>query len=132
MPSSDGLADCKTTTRDANLVIGLFSPFKYGLRDYEGYDITKFKNNIRFMQVLEDRDNGAGGQICPLFFDGTVGMFAELPLPTDKVEIDKCLEYINTTVRKRFTYTFMGISIRRSKIRRWRMFLNKVLKYIKR
>lgn len=132
MPSSDGLADCKTTTRDANLVIGLFSPFKYGLRDYEGYDITKFKNNIRFMQVLEDRDNGAGGQICPLFFDGAVGMFAELPLPTDKVEIDKCLEYINTTVRKRFTYTFMGISIRRSKIRRWRMFLNKVLKYIKR
>lgn len=26
-PSSDGLADCKTTTRDANMVIGLYSPF---------------------------------------------------------------------------------------------------------
>ena len=68
--SSDGLADCKTTTRDANLVLGLYSPFKYGLQEHEKYDITKFRNNIRFLYVIEDRDNGSAGQICPLFFDG--------------------------------------------------------------
>ena len=78
-PSSDGLADCKTTTRDANMVIGLYSPFKYGLREYEGYDITKFRNHRRFMEVIEDREYGAGGQICPLVLDGAVSTVNELP-----------------------------------------------------
>lgn len=118
MPSSDGLADCKTTTRDANLVLGLYSPFKYGLKDYEKYDITKFKNNIRFMQVIEDRDNGSAGQICPLFFDGAVSVFKELPLPEDKAGIDRYLSYIETTVRKRSNVTFMGVKVRR-KLHKW-------------
>lgn len=130
MPSSDGLADCKTTTRDANLVLGLYSPFKYGLKEYEGYDITKFKNNIRFMQVIEDRDNGAGGQICPLFFDGAVSSFTELPLPNNKPELDRCLEYIETVVRRRTNYTFMNISIRKAKVRKWKMNLHRLVKLI--
>lgn len=95
-PSSDGLADCKTTTRDANFVIGLYSPFKYGLREYEGYDITKFGNNIRFMEVLEDRDYGANGSICPLWFDGAVSSFSELPRADDTVGLEKVYTYIQS------------------------------------
>lgn len=93
-PSSDGLADCKTTTRDVNMVIGLYSPFKYGLREYEGYDITKFKNNIRFMEIIEDRDYGANGTITPLFFDGAVSEFKELPLVNDSNSMQKVYEYL--------------------------------------
>lgn len=93
-PSSDGLADCKTTTRDVNMVIGLYSPFKYGLREYEGYDITKFKNNIRFMEIIEDRDYGANGTITPLFFDGAVSEFKELPLVNDTNSMQKVYEYL--------------------------------------
>ena len=93
-PSSDGLADCKTTTRDANMVIGLYSPFKFGIKEHENYDITKFRNRIRFMEVIEDRDYGANGQICPLFFDGAVSSFTELPLPNDKDSLDKVYNYI--------------------------------------
>lgn len=130
MPSSDGLADCKNTTRDANLVLGLYSPFKYGLREYEGYDVTKFKNNIRFMQVIEDRDNGAGGQICPLFFDGAVSTFTELPLPNNKPELERCLEYIETVVRRRTNYTFMNVSIRKARVRKWKMNLHRLVKLI--
>lgn len=128
MPSSDGLADCKTTTRDANLVLGLYSPFKYGLREYEGYDITRFKNNIRFLQVIEDRDNGAGGQICPLFFDGAVSSFTELPLPTDKAEIDKCLDYIENTVRRRPSVTFMNLVWKKGKDSLLKLFNHKTEK----
>lgn len=109
-PSSDGLADCKTTTRDANLVLGLFSPFKYGLREYEQYDITKFRNNIRFLMVLEDRDNGAGGQVCPLFFDGAVSTFTELPLANNTTEINKVISYIDNVVRKKSSYSFLLVS----------------------
>lgn len=91
-PSSDGLADCKTTSRDANLVLGLYSPFKYEIKTHEGYDITKFKNYIRFMQVLEDRDYGASGQVCPLFFNGMSSSFRELPLP-DSPELSQAVDF---------------------------------------
>lgn len=93
-PSSDGLADCKTTTRDADLVLGLYSPFKYEVRTHEGYDITKFKNYIRFLQVIEDRSYGANGQVCPLFFNGASSYFRELPKP-DSSEINAVLGFVN-------------------------------------
>lgn len=132
MPSSDGLADCKTTTRDVNLVIGLFNPFKYGLKEYEGYNITRFRNNIRFMIVIEDRDNGSAGQVCPLFFDGAVSVFTELPLPTNTAELDKCLEYIETTVRRRSNLVFMNINlpVRKARIRKLRMRLHRLIRLI--
>ena len=100
-PSSDGLADCKTTTRDANMVIGLYSPFKYGMTDYEGYDITKFRNHIRFMEVIEDRDYGANGNICPLYFDGAISYFSELPRSDDKVAIQKVYNFIENNKNKK-------------------------------
>ena len=92
-PTSDGLADCKTTSRDANQVLGLYSPFKYEIRTHEGYDITRFRNYIRFLQVLEDRDYGASGQVCPLFFNGISSMFRELPKP-DNPEIEEALKFV--------------------------------------
>jgi hypothetical protein len=99
-PSSDGLADCKTTTRDVNMVIGLYSPFKYGMPEYEGYDITKFRNHIRFMEVIEDRDYGANGNICPLYFDGAISFFSELPKSDDKVGIQKVYNFIENNKKK--------------------------------
>lgn len=128
-PSSDGLADCKTTTRDANLVMGLYSPFKYGLKEHEEYDITKFRNNIRFLYVIEDRDNGAAGQICPLFFDGAVSSFAELPLPKQKDELRQVLEYIDTVVRRKPSVAMLAFGRRRGirkvkvSLHRWRKLL---------
>lgn len=100
-PSSDGLADCKTTTRDINMVIGLYSPFKYGVQEYEGYDITKFRNHIRFMEVIEDRDYGSNGNICPLWFDGAVSNFAELPLPNDTVAMNRVYKFMEEHKTKR-------------------------------
>lgn len=100
-PTSDGLADCKMTVRDIDVLLGLYSPFKYGINEHNKYDITAFRNNIRFLQILEDRNNGGGGQTCPLFFDGAVSYFNELPLPNDREEINKVLAYINTRIRKK-------------------------------
>lgn len=112
-PSSDGLADCKTTTRDANLVIGLYSPFKYGIREYEGYDITKLRDNVRFMEVIEDRDYGANGQICPLYFDGAVSSFAELPRVQNKEEMDKLYNFVMDRQKRRFSKSFLMHSVRK-------------------
>lgn len=79
----------------ANLVIGLYSPFKYGIREFEGYDVTKLRNNVRFMEVIEDRDYGANGQICPLYFDGATSFFSELPRANDKEGMDKVYSFVS-------------------------------------
>lgn len=98
-PSSDGLADCKTTTRDANMVIGLYSPFKYEIENYEHYDIRKFRNYIRFMEIIEDRDYGASGNICPLFFNGASSAFFELPRYDESAKLNEIYAYINELER---------------------------------
>ena len=55
-PSVAGLGDTKYTSRDSNLVLGLFSPYRFAMKEYEGYDITKFQDNIRFLEVITNRD----------------------------------------------------------------------------
>ena len=115
-PSAADLGDAKTTARDINLLLGLFSPYKYGLTTYEHYDITRFQNNIRFLLVVEDRDNGAGGQVCPLLFDGAISNFAELPLPDNKREIEKVIQYIEQVIRKKSNPVFMIFSREKRKV----------------
>ena len=77
----------------SNVVIGIFSPSKYLIEKYKGYDIKKFGNRIRFIEILCNRDGEMGG-ICPLFFDGAVCHFHELGLPTDKDSLSKEYEYL--------------------------------------
>ena len=45
-PSVRGLGDSRYPARDCNLMLGLFSPYKFGLESYLGYDIKKFKDHI--------------------------------------------------------------------------------------
>ena len=81
-PTPDGLGENKTTQRDCNIMLGLFSPWRFKKPMWEGYDINTFKDNIRFLEICLNR-NGASGAICPLYFDGAVNFFAELPLPNE-------------------------------------------------
>lgn len=91
VPSAAGLSDSKYTSRDADLVLGLFDPSKFGLPTWLGYKIqdadgTGLKNYGRFLYVIANR-NGEMGGICPLFFDGAVCNFEELPRPDNVNEI---------------------------------------------
>lgn len=71
----------------ANLVIGLFDPYFFGLPNWQKYTIQDASgdgllNYSRFAQLIRGRDGEQGG-ICPMFFDGAVCDFEELPLPSD-------------------------------------------------
>lgn len=92
-PSLDGLGDCKLTGRDANLILGLFSPFRHEIPKYLGYDIKFFRDNIRFLEILGGREGGAGS-IAPLFFDGAVNKFAELPSPDNLSKVESLIKRI--------------------------------------
>lgn len=84
-PSVANLGDTKYTARDANLVMSLFDPSQFGLPNWLGYKIADvdgmgLQNYGRFAKVERGRDGEQGG-ICPLFFDGAVCNFEELPPP---------------------------------------------------
>lgn len=91
-PSVAGLGDSKYVSRDADIVLGLFSPIRFGITEYFGYDITVLKDHIRFLEVIVNR-NGEMGGILPLWFDGAVCNFKELPKADDKAAIDKVYTY---------------------------------------
>lgn len=93
LPTASTLGDSKYTARDADLVLGLFDPSKFGLSGWLGYKIQDetgegLRNYGRFLYVIANR-NGEMGGICPLFFDGAVCDFEELPRPDDTWEIEK-------------------------------------------
>ena len=93
-PSTAGLGDSKYTAHDANIVLGIFSPFKFGLKEYLGYPIDKFKDHFRTLEVLVNRDGELGG-IVALFFDGATCNWIELPKPDDAVGLDRVYNYLN-------------------------------------
>jgi len=81
-PTTSGLGDSTNPARDANITLSIFSPFKFGLKEYLGYSIDKFKDHFRTLEVLTNRDGELGG-IVPLLFDGAVCNWEELPYLTD-------------------------------------------------
>lgn len=97
-PTADGLGDNKTTSRDLNCLIGLYNPIKFLSETkqeiYEGYNIKKLSKHCRFLEIIDDRDYGAGGYFCPLFFDGATSTFKELPKPNDTEALEKYYDYI--------------------------------------
>ena len=103
-PSVSNSGDSKYISRDANIVLGLFSPFKFNISSYKGYDITRFRDNIRFLSIMVNRDGEMGG-VLPLYFDGAVCMFAELPKPDDTVELNKVYALLDK-IRSKNTLLF--------------------------
>ena len=81
-PDREGLADSKSTVLDENLLLGLYSPAKFGLKEYMGYDISRLKDKFRIVEVIASRDGEIGG-LLPLYFDGATNTFWELPRPDD-------------------------------------------------
>lgn len=111
-PSVAGLGDSKYTSRDSNVVLGLFSPFRFSIKEYEGYDISKFKDNIRFLEMVVNRDGEMGG-LCPLYFDGAVCQFEELPRPDDREKLQQVYNYIETLRNKKTNKVFFSFAIKK-------------------
>lgn len=98
-PSLDGLGDNKTIARDVNIALGLFAPDRYKITEHNGYDITKFRDRYRSMNIMKSRD-GIANKKLPLFFNGAVDFFKELPKVDELEKMRLVYEHINQLNRE--------------------------------
>jgi hypothetical protein len=77
-PSLAGFANNKEIQRDAKVVIGVYSPDRYGFDEYHGYDIRRFRDTFRALKTLKNRF-GAPNKYVHYLFDGATNRFKELP-----------------------------------------------------
>ena len=111
-PTMAGLSDSKYTAKDCNIMLGITNPFSYEITEYLGYDITKLRGNVRFLEVVLNRD-GESNDMVPLFFDGATNYFSELPPLKDSNAMNKIITHINNlksqTAKSFFMYTINKI-----------------------
>lgn len=109
-----GLSDCKYTGKDCTVMLGITSPYTHELPQYLGYDITKFKNYIRFLEIVLNRE-GESNNVVGLYFDGATNYFEELPPPNNKEELNKVINNIDNITKKKVSVVLMLLSERRRK-----------------
>lgn len=84
------LADFKDTAgsqEDADMVLALAYPWRYGYTTYKDFDISTLKDYFRCLHVLKNR-NGEANKHIGLNFHGNLGMFLELPRVKDMTQHD--------------------------------------------
>lgn len=107
-PTVAGLADSKYSARNCNVFLGLFSPIKFELSDYKGYNIEKFRDNIRFLEVVLNRGGSQGGLVA-LYFNGRVCDYKELPKPDDKEAMAKWYYWLDVKRKRKAKSFFMHL-----------------------
>lgn len=81
-PTKDGLKDSKRTGEDCTVLIGITNPYSYEIPEYLNYNIRLLKDKFRVMEIVLARKGRANG-LCPLYFNGAVNLYKEMPLPND-------------------------------------------------
>ena len=97
-PTPGALADCKDIRYDVNVMLGLTNPYAAHLEEWLKYDITKLKDNARFLEVMLSRD-GSANAVKALYFDGAVSYFKELPGPKSE-GYEEYMEKVYALIRK--------------------------------
>lgn len=104
-PTMSGLSDSKYTAKDCSMMLGITNPYSHELDNYLGYDIRKFKDSIRFLEVVLNREGQSNG-IIALYFDGKTCTFRELPPPNDREALEKVYKYLDS-IRGKTNKVFM-------------------------
>ena len=87
----------KRTGEDCSVLIGLTNPYAFELHTYAGYNIDILQDSFRMLEIVLARKGKANG-LCPLYFNGAINKYLELPLPQDKANLEvfyKQIEKIN-------------------------------------
>lgn len=90
-PSTANLANNKELQRNYKVIIGVYSPDRYGFEDYHDYDISRFRDSFRALKILKNRF-GPPNKYIHMLFDGARNRFKELPMPNESAKLKKFYE----------------------------------------
>ena len=119
--SKNTVADSTYTVNKCNMCIGINSPFDRKEENWKGYDITKLKDWFRYAEILVNRGGSPGG-LVPLFYDGKVNNWVEMPLSSDVEGMRKVYQYIESLKGKNtlmFMYNKINKALVKSKIKNY-------------
>lgn len=106
-PQLATLGDNRTLSRDYDIVLGLFSPYKYEVEYYRGYKTKHFGDNCRFISILKNRD-GSPDYHVGFYFDGMINYFEELPRPDEFILIKNGAKSENTNLYEKYQNGIVG------------------------
>jgi replicative DNA helicase len=92
-PQLDDFKESGDTTDAANYVLALFSPMRYELNSFKGYNIQLLRDRFRTLNILKTRD-GEANISKGLGFLGEIGIFTEL-VKGDQMTEEMYREIIN-------------------------------------
>ena len=77
-PQLSDFKDTGNTQEDADIVLGMYNPYKYKVDDFMGYNIGRMGSHFRSLHILKNR-YGKENVSCGFVFDGGINRFTELP-----------------------------------------------------
>ena len=119
-PTLAGLADSKDTGKAVDVMLGITNPFSFEIPEYLGYNIKILKGNFRCLEIVLNR-SGESNAICPLYFNGAINFYKELPRPSDSIEIERVYREIENKKFKANKVSLLAFAITNK--------LNKILNY---
>lgn len=100
LPTKAGLKDCKATAQDCTCMLGTCNPgYFQNITTKFGYDLIKLRRKyLRICNIIFQRF-GEAEIIAPLYFDGAVNFYKEMPKPDDSEGMNKVYESISQIER---------------------------------
>ncbi len=96
------LSDFKNTgnmAEDANVVMSIFSPARYNIPEYLGYNTASIRDRIRFIDILKSR-NGSPDLSKAAGYLGECGLFMDFPEPSHPTIRDNSLFNAINSIKK--------------------------------
>mgnify|MGYP001614483185 CR=1 FL=1 len=92
-PQLSDFKDTGNTQEDADVVLGLYNPARYKIKEFLGYNIELFGNKFRSLHILKNR-YGWDSISAGLMYYGKEGHYKQLPEPQN-VKYDYLNDVIN-------------------------------------
>lgn len=77
-PQLSDFKDSQNPEEDSDIVLAVFNPSRYDIKNFYGYNTALLKNRFRSLSILKNRD-GDAEQVLGMGFIGQTGTFFELP-----------------------------------------------------
>lgn len=98
-PQQSDWKETGNIAQDANVMIGLFSPNRYDIPEFDGYQVRELRDRIRSLNIPKNRD-GTPDVALALAYIGEIGLFQELPIYEKMITAEQNIYKVLNSIKK--------------------------------